>query len=49
MVFCGCRKCSIQLKEDMFFIGSESGVGGYTIIKDDKEYVMVDKEEFENG
>ena len=49
VAYCGCRKCSIQLKDDMFFIGSEIGVGGYILLKDGIEYVMVNKEEFENG
>ena len=42
---CGCGKCSLQLKDDRVLVGSENGIGGYILIKDDKEYIMIAGEE----
>lgn len=45
MSTCDCGKCSLQLNDGKVLVGSENGIGGYVMIKDNTEYVMVSREE----
>lgn len=44
-VECNCGKCVLEYRNKKIYIGSETGIGGYIIIKGDAEYVLVKKEE----